>query len=85
MIYNALNCQSARVFDVDTKREIKKVLEVDTLNNTVLAYIMPHQIVKGKLLTQTLHYSKIHPIYAGDPTPLLFHCYGRINENQINQ
>lgn len=81
MIYSALNCQSARVYHVDTKEEIKGVLEVDLLESTLLKYVMPHKVIDGKLLLELLRYRKIHAIYAGDPTPQLFHCYGRIYED----
>lgn len=81
MIFNALNCQSARVYDVDTKQEAKKVLEVDLLENTLLEYAVPYKIVDGLIVTQLLRYKKIHAIYAGDPTPTLFHCYGRLYED----
>ena len=81
MIYSALNCQSARVFDVDTRQEIRKVLEVDLLENTLLAYVIPYVVVEDSITRQLLRYQKIHAIYAGCPTPLLFHCYGRIYED----
>lgn len=81
MIFNATNSNKAKVFDVDTECEIKSVTEVDTLENTLLVLSQPLEIVHGVLVSNLIRYQKIHPIYAGSPTPQLFHCYGRIYEN----
>lgn len=79
MTYNATNTVKAKIYDVDTQQEITHVIEVDVQTNTLK--IFDGRTWEGELLTVTLMYRSIYPIYGDLAFPQLFHCYGRIYED----
>lgn len=77
-IFNASNCApGASVYDVDAKAKLDHVLEVDAATGEVVRAHMPLRLVGNEIATYTERYQTIHPIYGDQPTPQLFHCYGR--------
>lgn len=76
-IFSAANCGPATVYDVDTLKKIGMVLSIDTHKGEVTVTDMPLRVVGDEIAHQVLRYRAIHPIYGGNRTPVLFHCYGR--------
>lgn len=77
--FNHTNCDPrTRVFDVDTKDEIKLVKGIDTHTGVVECFESPYRVDGEYLATYTYRYREIHPIYGGGDRPCLFHCYGRL-------
>ena len=80
MIYNTDNCAPRTlVYDVETKRKIRMVKQVDTETMTVTAYSHPLIVCEGDLLCDYLEFTTIYPIFGGSHAPVMFHCYGRKN------
>lgn len=79
MTYNATNTVKARVYDVDTQEEIVHVMEVNTQDNTLK--IFDGITLDNQLMTVTMKFRSIYPIYGELAFPQLFHCYGRLNED----
>ena len=69
-----------KVFDVDTKEEISNVVGVDTDGMFLIRYVYPLKAVKDCFETYEEKYTRICPIYAGESFPVMFHCYGKIEE-----
>lgn len=78
MVFNALNTVKARVYDVDTKTEILKVLEVNTITNTIKTFEITFD---DQIIEKVRKFRSIYPIYGECAFPQLFHCYGRIHED----
>ena len=72
---------SCKVFNVDTKEEIPNVLGVDTEGMFLIKYVYPFSVANGEFETYEEKYTTIYPIYAGEPVPVMFHCYGKLEEN----
>ena len=70
-----------KVFDVDAKEEISSVVGVDTDGMFLIRYVYPLKAVKDCFETYEEKYTRICPIYAGESVPVMFHCYGKIEEN----
>lgn len=78
MIYNAQNSAGSRVYDVETKQEITRVLMVNTKTGAVVVAKQPLRLNhKGQVDRETIHFDTIHPIFGGGTKPCLLHCYGR--------
>jgi len=78
-IYTAHNARSALVFDVEMMTQLERVLRIDTASGEVVCAHEPARIdQRGELQAVTLRFRAIHPIFAGQLQPCLFHCYGRI-------
>lgn len=78
MIYNAQNSAGSRVYDVETKQEITRVLMVNTKTGAVVVAKQPLRLNhKGKVDRETIHFDAIHPIFGGGVVPCMLHCYGR--------
>ncbi|MBB1602002.1 hypothetical protein [Variovorax sp. UMC13] len=78
-IYTAHNARGAVVFDVEATTQLERVLRIDTASGEVVCAHQPARIdQRGELQTVTLRFRAIHPIFAGQLQPCLFHCYGRI-------
>lgn len=82
MIYSVHNTFRARVYDVDTKQELKQVMQVDDAAKTVLVAHDPIRInaAGDGVETFEISYRAVHPIFGGNTLPQLFHCYGRIEQ-----
>lgn len=79
MIYTHHNARSATVHEVEARRRIDHVLRVDTEAGEVVRVHQPARPNhRGEIDTYTERFRSIYPIFADSPTPLLFHCYGRI-------
>ena len=79
--FNHTNCeQRTRVFDVNTKEEIKQVNGICTGIGVVECFEPPLRINDDHLVTYTYRYRAIHPIYGGGKTPCMFLCFDRIGE-----
>lgn len=79
MIYNYTNARGAWTHEVETNTRIERVVQVDTDTNVIQVSRDPAQLDEhGELLTDTIRFRTIYPIYAGSVTPCAFHCYGRI-------
>lgn len=67
------------VYDVDTKQEIKQVVHIETDTGYIEYDPLPCAIIDNDyILTKSMRYRSIYPIYGGGKKPCLFHCYGRI-------
>jgi hypothetical protein len=77
-IFTGRNTHNAKVYDVDTKQELRAVMAVDIDAGTVERAHQPWRLVGDEVATYTERYRTIHPIYGGKDDPQLFHCYGRI-------
>ena len=79
MIYNGRNARGSRVYDVEAKTRIDRVLMVNTKTGSVVVGTSPVRLNhKGKIDRYTVKFQSIYPIFGGRATPVLFHCYGRI-------
>lgn len=77
-IYTAHNARGALVIDVEAMTQLERVLRIDTASGEVVCAHQPARVDhRGELQTVTLRFRAIHPIYAGQLQPCLFHCYGR--------
>jgi hypothetical protein len=78
-IYTAHNARGALVFDVEAVTPLERVLSIDTASGEVACAHQPARVNHcGELQTVTQRFRSIHPIFAGQLQPCLFHCYGRI-------
>ena len=80
--FNASNVeQRTKVYDVDTKEEIKQVVHIETDTGYLEYHPMPLSVINNEyVLTKSMRYRAIHAIYGGGKVPCLFHCYGRKSE-----
>ena len=80
MIYTARNSIAARVYDVDTKQELKQVVQIDDEAGVVVVAHDPIRVnaAGNEVDTFEAKYRAIHAIRGVDPLPCLFHCYGRV-------
>lgn len=77
--YTAHNARGALVFDVEAMTQLERVLRIDIASGEVVCAHQPTRVDhRGELQTVGLHFRAIHPIFAGQLQPCLFHCYGRI-------
>lgn len=79
MLYTHANTKKASVFDVDTKEEFHKVLEVDTDTGIIKIHRTVLDFENGRFLSDTIRFRSIYAIQGKEGAPCLFHCYGRIN------
>lgn len=78
-MYTASNTRRAKVYDVDTKEELKQVASIDTETGEAVVFRHPLKITAdGEAETYKVRYRTISPIFGGYPVPCLFHCYGRL-------
>ncbi|MES2634036.1 MAG: hypothetical protein V4669_13765 [Pseudomonadota bacterium] len=75
--FTARNAAGASVHDVEALRTLDQVLSVDIDAGCVVRAETPLRCVDDEIATYTEHYRSIYPIYGGQTTPQLFHCYGR--------
>ena len=83
MIYDRSNVPptpSTWVYDVDRMERLEWVLSLDSGSGEVVCAHKPLQCLDGKVLTYKLKFRSVYPIYAGEHWPILFHCYGRIDQ-----
>ena len=81
MIYDCSNTRrDAQIYDVDTKEEIRAVIQIDTDSGEMLMYTVPITIDTNTNEAEVVKvkYRTISPIFGGYPVPCLFHCYGRL-------
>jgi hypothetical protein len=78
MRYTTFNAPGATVHDVEGRKRIEHVMEVDTEKGEVEVALWPLRLTPGgdRVETEKLRFRSIAPIYAGSHTPQLFHCYG---------
>lgn len=79
MIYDGHNvARNTKVFDVESKAEMRKVVAIDVGTGEVECFFDPLEVTaSGDLATFKIKFSAIHPIRGGAALPCLFHCYGR--------
>lgn len=79
-MYTASNTRRAKVYDVDTKEELKHVASIDTETGEVTIFPLPVRLNADRTEVETykVRYRTISPIFGGYPVPCLFHCYGRL-------
>jgi hypothetical protein len=79
-VYNSRNvARNTRVYDVDTKQEVRQVLSIDTDHNVVECAHDPLEVTaSGDIATFEATFRAIHAIRGTDALPSLFHCYGRV-------
>lgn len=77
MIYDASNARGAEVWDVDRVVKFDWVMSVDVAQGEVLIADQPLRAVDGEIAHHAVYFDSIHPIFAGEQSPCLFHCYGR--------
>lgn len=82
MLYTWQNTRGATVHDVDAGEKLTHVLEVNTKSGWVK---VAHDLVRitpdGKsIMTKRIRFRSIYPIWAGQSMPVMFHCYGRLND-----
>ena len=65
------------VFKVGDKDSIPCVVSVDVSKSEieVCKIKFPLRVVDGKVETDRMKFSAIHPIYAGAPLPCMFLCF----------
>lgn len=80
-VYTHKNALGAKVFDVDTGRELTFVLSVDTGAGVVVSAAQPIRLAddKGSVVTETANYRRVYAINGVEQRPALFHCYGRLS------
>lgn len=84
MIYGPTNVMRAtRVYDVDRKEMLDQVMSLDNGTGEVVCAYKPFQYLNGEVLTYKLKFRSVYAIYAGQPLPCLFHCYGRIEQPTV--
>lgn len=78
MIYDHTNVAcGTTVYDVDTKKVIKRVMSIDIDRNVVTCSGDPVEVTaSGDIATFGISYRSIYPIRGGRLLPSLFHCYG---------
>lgn len=68
-----------KVYDVDTKQEVRQVMMIDTDRNVLECAHYPLEVTaSGDFATFEIKFRAIHAIRGTDALPGLFHCYGRI-------
>ena len=79
MIYTYNNAMpGARVYDVDAKAEIRRVIAVNTLAGWIKVIDLPLRPNRhGYMVTRRIRFGSIHAIKGLEPLPCRFHCYGR--------
>ena len=77
MIYDASNAFGAEVWDVDRLQKFDLVMSVDVAQGEVLIAEQPLRAVDGEIVHHAVQFESIYPIFAGEQSPCLFHCYGR--------
>lgn len=76
-IFDHKNANGARVWDIDTKSELRQVMSINTQTGEVVCAEMPLRVFADEVATFAVRYRTISPIYGGMPKPCLFHCYGK--------
>lgn len=82
MLYTHANTTNAKVFDVDTKEEFRKVIEVCPDEGWITVHKMHgiEFVTDGELfVTERIYFRSIHAIKGKERIPCLFHCYGRVS------
>ena len=79
-VWDASTPMRAEVWDVDRVELLSEIVEIDTNRNTLAYAYKPLRLDGGDVATYEVAYRKIHAIYGGNPWPVLFHCYGRIEK-----
>lgn len=79
-IYTGRNAAGSKVYDVEARRELKRVVSVDTETGVVTMHCDPVRLndARTKVVTYEARFKSIYPIFGGRTKPVLFHCYGRI-------
>ena len=86
MIYDADTARGAKVYDVDTKKEICFVLSVDDTAGLVEVAEWPLRATEDECIaSRRIRFSSVYAIKGSEPWPVLFHCYGRVSENAGNE
>lgn len=75
--FDASNTLGAKVFDVEARRILDRVVLVDTTAGVVVRDEYPLRVVGDEIAQFTERFETIYPIYGGRAKPVLFHCYGR--------
>ena len=80
MIYDYANAPGATVHDMDAGERIDRVLKVDAKNGWIMVGHNPVRLsLDGRrVIGYRIRFRSIYPIFAGQGTPVLFHCYGRL-------
>ena len=81
MIYTSKNVTvPCRVYDVDTVQEIRRVAEVNAKAGWIKVSKLPLRVnAHGQIESERIRFGSIHPIFGGAHSPVMFHCYGRLN------
>ena len=67
-----------RVYDVDTKERIDKVVAINATAGWIQVADQPLRVTDHyHIATRRIRFGAIHPIQGLEPLPCLFHCYGR--------
>ena len=78
MLFDPFNARGAQVFDVEAERLLTRTFSVNTSTGEVVRFHEPLRVEGGEVASFTERYTTIHPIWAGQERPQLFHCYGRV-------
>lgn len=81
MIYDSGNVMhQTRVYDVDTKEEIRDVMEINTSAGWIKVVERPIRATSHHhIASKRIRFDAIHAIKGAEPAPCLFHCYGRFH------
>lgn len=80
MLYASDNVMPrTRIYDVDTKTEIREVITVNAKAGWLLVADKPLRSTEhGQIASRRIRFRSIYPIHGAEPRPCLFHCYGRL-------
>ena len=85
MIYSADNVTlPCRVYDVDAKQEIRRVMEINPSAGWVKVSAEPLRARGSQIVGERIRFRSIYPIYGGRIAPVMFHCYGRLHAKAPN-
>ena len=84
MIYTPKNAAGAKVFDVSTDTELRRVVSVDTDAGEVVMHHDPARLnaAGDDVATITKRFDWIVPLFDGRPTPHVFHCFIPISSQE---
>lgn len=79
MIYTPRNVSgNTKVYDMDRREQLQLVTSIDTQNGEVHCCHKPLQVIDDEVVTFMLKFRSVYAIFGGEPWPVLFHCYGRL-------
>jgi hypothetical protein len=77
MKYTWKNAPGATVHDIESRRKIDNVMELDDETGVILVCDIPFRLGSdGEVMKRELKFGRIWPIWAGGVCPVMFHCIG---------